>query len=66
MGVATAIGKRRENTLAYSGRTESTVLPDDPETLDAELLQEGGRSQGRGRKESARADHVHGRVATGR
>jgi len=28
------------NTLAYAGRTESTVLLEEPETLDAEILQE--------------------------
>ena len=28
------------NALAYAGRTESTVLLEEPETLDAELQQE--------------------------
>ena len=40
VGAPTTIGKRLENALEYSGRMESTVLLEDPETLDAELLQE--------------------------
>ena len=34
------IGRRLTNSLAYTGRTETTVLLEEPETLDAELLQE--------------------------
>ena len=34
------IGRRLTNALAYAGRVESTVLREEPETLDAELLQE--------------------------
>jgi len=40
IGAPTAIGRRLMNALAYSGRIESTVLLEEPETLDAELLQE--------------------------
>ena len=40
VGAPMAIGKRLENALEYSGRMESTVLLEEPETLDAELLQE--------------------------
>jgi hypothetical protein len=36
----TAIGRRLTNALVYSGKMESTVLLGEPETLDAELLQE--------------------------
>jgi len=39
-GAPTAIGRRLTDALAYTGRTESTVLLEEPETLDAELLQE--------------------------
>jgi len=34
------IGRWLTNTLAHGGPTESTVLLEEPETLDAELLQE--------------------------
>jgi len=40
VGAPTAIGRRLTNALAYAGRTESTVLLEEPETLDTELLQE--------------------------
>ena len=40
VGVPTGIGWRLTNTLAYGGQTESTVLLEELETLDAELLQE--------------------------
>jgi len=40
VGARTGIGRRLTNALAYGGQTESTVLPDEPETLDAELRQE--------------------------
>ena len=40
MDTQTTIGQRLENALGYSGRMESTVLLEKPETLDAELLQE--------------------------
>jgi len=36
----TPMGRRLTNTLGYAGRVESTVLLREPETLDAELLQE--------------------------
>ena len=39
-GAPTAIGRRLTNALAYARRVESTVLLEEPETLDAELLQE--------------------------
>jgi hypothetical protein len=35
-----AIGPRLTNALALAGSTESIVLLEDPETLDAELIQE--------------------------
>jgi len=35
-----AIGRRLTYALAYAGKTESTVLLEEPETLGAELLQE--------------------------
>jgi len=34
------IGRRLTNALAHGGPTESTVLLEEPETLDARLLQE--------------------------
>ena len=40
VGAQTALGRRLTNTLAYVRRTESTVLLEEPKTLDAELLQE--------------------------
>ena len=40
VGAPTEIGRRLTNALAYVGRVESTVLLEEPETLDAELLQE--------------------------
>jgi len=40
VGAPTAIGWRLVNALAYAGRTESTVLLEESETLGAELLQE--------------------------
>jgi len=42
VGAPTAIGRRFTNTLAYAGTTESTVLLEETEALDAELLQEDG------------------------
>jgi len=40
VGAPTGIGRRLTNTLAHGRPTESTVLLEEPETLDAELLQE--------------------------
>ena len=40
VGAPTGIGRRLTNALACGGRTESTVLLEEPETLDAELLQQ--------------------------
>ena len=40
MGAPTGIGRRLTNALAYGGQTESTVLLEEPETLDAELRKE--------------------------
>jgi len=37
---ASSIGQRLECTLSSSGRTESTVLLEEPETLGADLIQE--------------------------
>jgi len=39
--VGAPTGRRLTNAVAYTGRMESTVLLEEPETLDAELLQEG-------------------------
>jgi len=40
VGAPTGIGRRLTNTLAYRGQMVSTVLLEEPETFDAELLQE--------------------------
>jgi len=40
VGAHTEIGRRLKNALAHGGQTERTVLLEEPETLDAELLQE--------------------------
>jgi hypothetical protein len=40
IGATTSNGRRLVNALAYAGRTESTVLLEEPEPLEAELLQE--------------------------
>ena len=40
VGAPTAVGRRLTNALAYAGSTEKTVLLEEPETFDAELLQE--------------------------
>ena len=40
VGAPTEIGRRLTNALAYAGWVEGTVLLEEPETLDAELLQE--------------------------
>jgi len=40
VGAPTAIGRKLTSALAYAGRAESTVLLEEPETLDAGLLQE--------------------------
>jgi len=40
VGAPSGIGRRLKNALAYGGQTERTVLLEEPETLDAELLQE--------------------------
>jgi len=39
-GAPTESGRRLTSALAYGGRTESTVLLEEPETLDADQLQE--------------------------
>ena len=41
MGSPTAISRRLANALAYAGKTESTVLLEELETFDTELLQKG-------------------------
>jgi len=41
VGAPTQIGRRLTNALAHSGQTEGTVLLEEAETFDAELLQEG-------------------------
>jgi len=40
LGAPTGIGRRLKNVLAHGGQTERIVLLEEPETLDAELLQE--------------------------
>jgi len=40
VGAPTGIGRRLTNALAHGGPTESTVLLEEPETLEVELLQE--------------------------
>jgi len=40
VGAPTQIGRRLTNALAHSGQTEGTVLLEEAETFDAELLQE--------------------------
>jgi len=40
VGAPSEIGRRLKNALAYCEQTERTVLLEEPETLDAELLQE--------------------------
>jgi len=40
VGTAMGIGRQLTNALAYGGRTESTVLLEELETVDVELLQE--------------------------
>ena len=40
VGAPIAIGRRFTDTLAYTGRTESIVLLEEPETLNAKILQE--------------------------
>ena len=54
VGAPTAIGRRLTNALAYGGRTESIVLLEEPETLNAELLQEEG-AEVKAEAEKARA-----------
>jgi hypothetical protein len=40
VGAASAIGKRLECALGHSSRTESTVLLEEPEALNADTIQE--------------------------
>jgi hypothetical protein len=44
VGAASGIGKRLKNALAYIGRTESTVLLEESEALDAVTIQEDEKS----------------------
>jgi ribonuclease HI len=44
VGAVSEIGKRLKNALAYRGRTETTVLLEEPEALDAETIQEDEKS----------------------
>ena len=46
VGAPTELGRRLTNALAYVGATESTVLREEPETLNAALLHEVERKQG--------------------
>ena len=65
VGAPTEIGRSLTNALAYTGRTESTILLEEPETLDAELLQEE-EAEAKTEVEKDRAHHVYGQVAVGR
>ena len=47
------------NALAYSGKTESSVLREEPETLDAELLQE---EKAEAKMEAERTEQLYKRV----
>ena len=40
VGAPTGIGRRVTNSLSHAGQTELIVLPEEPESLDAELVQE--------------------------
>jgi len=53
VGAPTAIERRLTNALAYAGKTESIVLLEEPETLDAELLQ-GKEDETKAEAEKAR------------
>src|SRR3978361_1989690 len=44
VGAVSVIGKGLKNALAHRGRTETTVLLDEPEALDAETIQEDEKS----------------------
>jgi len=46
----TGIGRRHTNALAHAGQTERTVLLEEPETLDVELLRGGGKPRRRPRR----------------
>jgi len=50
VGAPTEIGRRLTNALAYSGSTETTVLLEEPETLDAYYGRMRKRGQRRKRK----------------
>jgi len=54
VGAPTGIGRRLKNALAYGGQTEGTVLLEDPETLDAELLQDEEEEEAKADAERAR------------
>ena len=61
VGAPTEIGRRPRNPLAYAGRTECTVLLEQPESLDAELLHETeAEAEAVTGGCTARADHVRG------
>jgi hypothetical protein len=62
MGAASAIGKRLERALGYSGRTERTVLLEEPEALDADTIQEDRLQPRRKHSGRGRSHYVHGRV----
>src|SRR3978361_1482916 len=44
VGAVSVIGKGLKNALAHRGRTETTVLLEEPEALDAETIQEDEKS----------------------
>jgi len=53
VGTPAAIGRRVANALAYTGKTQSTLLLEEPEALDVELLLE--------EEEEAKAEAEKGR-----
>jgi len=50
VGAPTAIGRTLTNVLAYAGRSESTVLLEEPKPLDAELLREEAEAKAEAEK----------------
>ena len=58
VGSRSAIGRRLQTTIGYSGRTEPVILLDAPESLDATTVVEdeaGGESRGRSAQAAIRA-----------
>ena len=55
----TAIGRRLTNAVAYDGRAESTVLLEETETLDTELIQEEEAERKVDAEKDRPGHHVH-------